>query len=649
MRITNVMIANTMLGNITRNQLMVNRLMNQLATQQVIGTPSENPLIATRHLRFTNTINQLQQHQRNVDQATAWTEATEEAVRALNNVLNRIELLARQLDGAETLEDKQATMKEIEARLDEKRDIMNKTFAGRYLFSGLRTDQPPFFVRDMPDTQFVDITTHFSRENLETTLTLDRWGDYAWPNEPRAITIHRVNLPHRGDVLDPTFLDYPLDNIISGGTSTVLVNGVAAEVVPRNDDGTRDYLAMIAQPDVIFHDPHTGELISMDRYSFDFGAANRLEVVYNQTGFSRGDMNPKVFFQVTVGHGAASLDTFRDNFDNILGNDVANIDGWDDASPAARRRMLTDWINYHTPPGFIFDQSILAQFDFTDNVAINDFLTDTAALTGDNFPASFNMDEQDMEFEFGIHSRMPINVLAKNLTSAILISDLNGMVRDFNNFTLSSRHHILDSWNAANREAVEYLQDNWPGAFALPADFDDDDVWTPAERREFVQGELAAWIESSFPPPFVPNLPGVLEQVPDFADSAAVDAFFAGLDPISFAVRMPLDGTEGYRERAIMDTITTDRLNNFIGRTEKYSIAISIQETDLGARMQRLEMIGDRLRADELTFTDLSDSNIGTDMAEAATRLMTAEVALTASMQVGMHNLLTLTLLNFLR
>ncbi|MCL1995250.1 MAG: hypothetical protein FWG63_03500 [Defluviitaleaceae bacterium] len=490
MRITNLMISNTMRGNINRNQLAANRLMNQIAVNKRIGTPSENPLIATRHLRFSNALSQIEQHQRNVDQAQSWTEYTEGAMSDLEDVMRRIYDLINRVDAVEILSDRQIIARELEQLLEQKKDIMNTTFAGRYIFSGLRTNQPAFFVRDN-DFTFHDLTLTFGREHMETTYMLDRSHPDSPPTgteEFRVVQIHRIRLPHNGD----------LD---AAGSSTVNVGGVAAQVLPRISGGPQDgEIDFYAMTDGIYHDPETGDIITLNRENFDDlfedpavgPGVGRITVTYNQTGFSRGDMNPLVFMSGTW---MRSLDM---------------------------------------PPGLDLE---------------------------------FHMESQDMEFEFGVHSTMPMNVLAMNTVTPQFFADLRGLIGDIRGMTTSHPDDVREAFAAAGYEGEEL--------------------------------------------------------------DRAVNDFLQ-------------------RETSMMETVTDDFFNNFIGRFEGHSEIISGQHTDLGTRMSRLEMIGGRLVDDNLIFTELYTQNIGIDIADATTRLLAAEVALRASMQVGMHTINTLTLLNFL-
>lgn len=289
MRITNSMVSNSMLGNINRNTNQVNRLLNQVASGSLITRPSDNPLMASRALRFSNTQSQIKQHQRNVNQANSWTEITEQGFSDLNQVLQQISDILVRADSTQTIEDKRKMATELNSLLDRITTIMNKTHAGRHVFSGLRTDQPPFFNRDQPDLSFTDITQSFSRSDLESTYVLDRSQ-----SPSQVVSVNRIRLAHNGNA------------------GSVRVNGVVAQPIPRNDNGTVNYSAMTDGG--IYHNEETGEL-----FFGDDAKANTtfpMEVKYNQTGFKKGDLNPVVFFTVTDSQGRVhNMDNQNMNFE----------------------------------------------------------------------------------------------------------------------------------------------------------------------------------------------------------------------------------------------------------------------------------------------------------------------------------------------
>ena len=477
--------SNTILRNVQHNRVSVNRLMQQIYTQRLISNPSENPLIAARALRFETALNQVEQHQRNVVQGTTWATSTATAVSAFEDIMERLTELSQQIDGIESIADTNAISREISELIIEMQNIMNTNFTGRYLFSGFRTDQPAFFKHDRDDL-VVEITQTFTARDLESTLALDRSQIDLTQSPPvggRVATIHRVNLAFTGNE----------------GSVTISPSTIPLQSVPRIEDGPNageiDYGAM--SDNGIYHDPETGQILFQSRpQSYVFP----LQITYTQSGFAQGDINPMVYFPVTVME--RELDENGDPMYDADGNPIF--------------------------------------------------------VAGD----SFNMDNQNMEFEFGINSRMPVNLLAKNVFPAAIFADLRAFARD-----------------------LEHMQN------------------TATTRAEL---ELAGLSE---------------DEIIEFMQ----------------------------REQAMVDTtILTNRFNNLVQRVSHFAEDVSVQHTDLGVRMRRLEIIEERLELDALNFEELFANNIGTDMYAAMNRLAAANVAYMAAMQMGLHNIVNMTLLNFL-
>jgi flagellar hook-associated protein 3 FlgL len=99
-------------------------------------------------------------------------------------------------------------------------------------------------------------------------------------------------------------------------------------------------------------------------------------------------------------------------------------------------------------------------------------------------------------------------------------------------------------------------------------------------------------------------------------------------------------------EQKIQDTLQR-KFSNMLGILEDHSSEISKNQTDLGSRMARLDLIQNRLEADETAYSELKSENEDVDMVEVAMLLKNAEGVYQASLQVGM-NMIQTSLVNFL-
>ena len=81
---------------------------------------------------------------------------------------------------------------------------------------------------------------------------------------------------------------------------------------------------------------------------------------------------------------------------------------------------------------------------------------------------------------------------------------------------------------------------------------------------------------------------------------------------------------------------------------ERHVTANTREHTLLGARMVRMELLQNRLEADEVTLNDLTSSNEDTDMIRAIILRASAEAAFQASLMAN-SGIVQMSLANFIR
>lgn len=141
MRITNNMLINNMVKYIGNNLTRMDKYQSQLATGKKIQVPSDDPVVAARALKLRTDVAEIQQYQRNIKDAQSWLEITESALSDLGDIFQRAKELATGSDGGESLDDLKATAQEVDQLRTQLVNLANSTYAGRYIFSGFKTDQ----------------------------------------------------------------------------------------------------------------------------------------------------------------------------------------------------------------------------------------------------------------------------------------------------------------------------------------------------------------------------------------------------------------------------------------------------------------------------------------------------------------------------
>lgn len=143
MRITNNMLINNMLSNLSTNLGRVSKHQNQLATGKKISLPSDDPIIASRALKLRTDVAEIEQFKRNVNDAMSWMEITETTLKQIGDVMQRVrELTVDAGNGTDTPSDMEKTKVEIEQLKTQMTHLANSTYSGRYIFSGFKTDKP---------------------------------------------------------------------------------------------------------------------------------------------------------------------------------------------------------------------------------------------------------------------------------------------------------------------------------------------------------------------------------------------------------------------------------------------------------------------------------------------------------------------------
>jgi flagellar hook-associated protein 3 FlgL len=155
MRITNsMMIANTV-RNMNNAARRLSEAQERMSSQQKIQLASDDPVIATRAVKYRNYVATVEQYQKNVDDVTSWQEVTETALSDLSDVIQQIrELTVKASSDTMTGEDLADIQTQIVELRDEAIQIMNTSYAGRYVFAGYSTGEEPYklVTTDVGDT-----------------------------------------------------------------------------------------------------------------------------------------------------------------------------------------------------------------------------------------------------------------------------------------------------------------------------------------------------------------------------------------------------------------------------------------------------------------------------------------------------------------
>ncbi len=312
MRITNKIMQNNSLSNVNTNKILQDKLSTQLETRKKISRPSQDPVIAIRALRLRGNVTEITQYyEKNMRDGESWLDATDSALNSLTDVLEDMyKLCEKGANGPNTSSDRAAILSGLRGRADEVYTTGDADYAGRYLFTGYRTNIPLSFGK--AQTLSYTITEQLGKSALENVTKVDgggvetlNEGNYAATpvveQDVSSYTVHRIRLAYAN--CDSAYA--PTVNIMGGGSWT-------ANVISKNaNPDPYQQMAAGAAGDVVFI-PETGELLLSDTVYNAISQATdnpstpavneaEVRVAYKKESWVGTDLRPEHYFACEAG------------------------------------------------------------------------------------------------------------------------------------------------------------------------------------------------------------------------------------------------------------------------------------------------------------------------------------------------------------
>ncbi|MBR3772800.1 MAG: flagellar hook-associated protein FlgL, partial [Clostridium sp.] len=317
MRITTKVIQNNSLNNINTNKLLQDKLSQQMSTEKKVNRPSDDPIVAIRALRLRTNVNQINQYyEKNVPDAESWLEVTESALSSMSDVVT--DMIDQCIKGSNedlTTEDRETILTALKALRDEVYATGNSDYAGRYIFSGYRTDTPLTF--ETGTEQLYTITEQLTNAKIDKITYVDSGNvldinDANYSTAPNdAITeyeitqseIHRIRLSY-DNVEDAAieFTDVNGDPILVNGNSITCEN-MSMYATP---DSPYSLISTPAYADKVILVKETGELLLGDNVynklmsmQDTVGTAENegeIRIQYQKEHWNGNDLRPEHYF-----------------------------------------------------------------------------------------------------------------------------------------------------------------------------------------------------------------------------------------------------------------------------------------------------------------------------------------------------------------
>lgn len=144
-RVTTGMTQRNVLADLHRVNARLTRTQEKLSSNREITRPSDDPFNAARALQLRESLAGTQQYQRNVRDSIGWQETSEGAFSQITASLAHVkELLVQGSSDSVDAVSREAIAKEIDQMVAGIKESANATYQGRCVFSGTRTNQPPY-------------------------------------------------------------------------------------------------------------------------------------------------------------------------------------------------------------------------------------------------------------------------------------------------------------------------------------------------------------------------------------------------------------------------------------------------------------------------------------------------------------------------
>ncbi|WP_153732405.1 flagellar hook-associated protein FlgL [Sporosarcina obsidiansis] len=144
MRVTQSMLSNNMLRNLSSSYNKMGKLQEQLSSGKKVNRPSDDPVVVMKSLGYGMTVDKVAQFQKNLGEVNNWLDSSDDALDGVGQVLHRAKELATNAanSGAMTKEDRDKIKIELEEMQKQLQDLANTKVGDKYIFSGNMTDKP---------------------------------------------------------------------------------------------------------------------------------------------------------------------------------------------------------------------------------------------------------------------------------------------------------------------------------------------------------------------------------------------------------------------------------------------------------------------------------------------------------------------------
>jgi flagellar hook-associated protein 3 FlgL len=160
MRITQSMMSNRMLSNLSNSYSDLNKYSEQLSSGKKITKPSDDPVVATKGMSYRTEVRDVEQYKRNLSEAQTWIDNSDSALGNATSALQRVRELAVQASNGTYEEGQRGNIaQEVDQLKEQLASIANTQVNEKYIFNGSATDTAPVTIND-DGSSTVDFNTN---------------------------------------------------------------------------------------------------------------------------------------------------------------------------------------------------------------------------------------------------------------------------------------------------------------------------------------------------------------------------------------------------------------------------------------------------------------------------------------------------------
>ena len=135
MRVTQSMLSDNMLRNLSNSYGKMGTVQDQITTGKKITKPSQDPVVAIKGIGYRTDLNKVEQYQRNIGEVNNWLDSSDDALDHVGQVVMRVqELVTQAANDTNTSDDRKKIQVEVTQLRQQLQDLSNTKVGDKYIF-----------------------------------------------------------------------------------------------------------------------------------------------------------------------------------------------------------------------------------------------------------------------------------------------------------------------------------------------------------------------------------------------------------------------------------------------------------------------------------------------------------------------------------